>query len=138
MNHAPLVVFPQMVSGARAVVEKRILLVEDDPQVREMLTFVLREEGYPLDVVATATEALAQLGAHQYALVITDWVLPDGDGTLIADSAAELNVKTFLMSGYLGQMPGGRAEGHQTLMKPIRMSELVAAVQQSIGKPVAA
>ena len=37
------------------------------------------------------------------------------------------------MSGYLFHMPGGRAEQHQTLMKPIRPSEIVALVQHSIG-----
>jgi hypothetical protein len=38
------------------------------------------------------------------------------------------------MSGYLFQMPGGRADRHETLMKPLRPSEIVAAVERSIGK----
>jgi hypothetical protein len=37
------------------------------------------------------------------------------------------------MSGYLFSMPGGRSERHDTLMKPIRPSELIAAVERSIG-----
>jgi hypothetical protein len=37
------------------------------------------------------------------------------------------------MSGYLFHMPGGRADTHETLMKPVRPSEMVAAVQRSIG-----
>ena len=66
--------------------------------------------------------------------MIADWRLPDGDGTVIAEAAADLGAKTFVMSGYLFQMPGGRAERHDTLMKPIRPHELVAAVERSIGK----
>jgi hypothetical protein len=38
------------------------------------------------------------------------------------------------MSGYLFQMPGGRADRHETLMKPIRPSEIVNAVERRIGK----
>jgi DNA-binding response OmpR family regulator len=119
--------------GPGAMAEKRILLVEDEPEICEFLTTALRGSGYAVDAARTAAEAWAYLDAHRYALVITDWRLPDGDGSLIADGAAELGAKTFLMSGYLFHMPGGRAEQHQTLMKPIRPSEMVAAVQQSIG-----
>ena len=112
---------------------KRILLVEDEAGISDFLEIALRGEGYEVDVAATATQAWACLDAHRYALVITDWRLPDGDGLLIADGAAQLGAKTLLMSGYLFHMPGGRAEQHQTLMKPIRPSEIVALVQHSIG-----
>ena len=112
---------------------KRILLVEDETEISDFLTTALRGSGYAVDAAGTAAEAWAYLDAQRYALVITDWRLPDGDGSLIADSAAELGAKTFLMSGYLFHMPGGRAEQHQTLMKPIRPSEIVALVQHSIG-----
>ena len=113
---------------------KRILLVDDERAVRELLANVLWDEGYVVDVADTVGEAMACLDRSAYALVITDWRLPDGDGLLVADTAAELGAKSFLMSGYLFQMPGGRAEQHETLMKPVRPSELVAAVEHSIGK----
>jgi two-component system, NtrC family, response regulator HydG len=112
---------------------KRILLVEDETGISDFLTIALRGEGYEVDVAATAAEAWACLDAHRYELVITDWRLPDGDGMLIADGAAQLGAKTLLMSGYLFNMPGGRADTHETLMKPVRPSEMVAAVQRSIG-----
>ena len=62
--------------------------------------------------------------------------LPVGAGPTVGgeEAAADLGAKTFVMSGYLFQMPGGRAERHDTLMKPIRPRELVAAVERSIGK----
>jgi hypothetical protein len=68
-------------------------------------------------------------------LVIADWRLRDGgDGTVIADWAADQGMKTVVMSGYLFMMPGGRAERHETLMKPLRISEIVAAAERLIGK----
>jgi hypothetical protein len=39
------------------------------------------------------------------------------------------------MSGYLFQMPGSPAIQHEMLMKPLRPSEIIAAVERSIGKP---
>jgi DNA-binding response OmpR family regulator len=87
-----------------------------------------------VDVAPTVAQAWRSLDANSYALGIADWQLPDGDGTVIAEAAADLGAKTFVMSGYLFQMPGGRAERHDTLMKPIRPGELVAAVERSIGK----
>ena len=113
--------------------EKRILLVEDEPTVHELLAHVLYAEGYAVDVAATVAEAWQLLDAHTYALVIADWRLPDGDGTVIAEAAADLGAKTFVMSGYLFQVPGGRVERHGMLMKPIRPRELIAAVERSIG-----
>ena len=112
---------------------KRILLVEDEALISDFLEIALRGEGYEVDVAATAAQAWACLDAHRYTLVVTDWRLPDGDGLLIADGAAQLGAKTLLMSGYLFHMPGGRADAHETLMKPVRPSEMVAAVQRRIG-----
>jgi len=83
--------------------------------------------------VATAAAAWRHLRARRYALVIVDWRLPDGDGFEIADAAAETGAKTLVMSGYLFQMSGGRADQHLILMKPIRPSELIAAVERTIG-----
>jgi len=115
--------------------DKRILLVEDEPEISQLLGHTVRAAGYVVDVAATAGEAWTLLNAHAYSLVVADWRLPDGDGTLILDWAADQGTATLLMSGYLFRMPGGRAERHQTLMKPLRPSEIVAAVEHSIGKP---
>jgi hypothetical protein len=63
---------------------------------------------------------------------VTDWRLPDGDGTLIANLAAELGSNAFLMSGYLSRMLPGNVDPRQTLMKPVLPSELLAAVRACI------
>lgn len=113
--------------------EKRILLVEDESLIGDLLEHVLLSEGYAVDVAPTVAVAWQHLRQHAYALVIADWQLPDGDGLTIADAAAQLGAKTLFMSGYLFRMPGGRAQGHPTLMKPIRPAEILAAVQEEIG-----
>src|ERR1700690_2239075 len=112
---------------------KRILLVEDEGGIQTLLAEVLREENYEVDLAATVREAQKRLAAQTYDLVIADWKLPDGDGRLIADWATELGAKTFVMSGYLSRMPGGRAPAHETRMKPIHLPEFVDLVRPSIG-----
>ena len=114
--------------------QKRILLVEDEPDIHYLMAHILIDAGYAVDVAETVAAAWQYLDAQTYGLVIADWRLPDGDGTVIAEAAAHLGANTLVMSGYLFQMPGGRAERHETLMKPVRPQELVAAVGRSIGK----
>ncbi|HEX3535761.1 MAG TPA: response regulator [Stellaceae bacterium] len=114
------------------VSKPRILLVDDERAIRDLLANVLWDGGYAIDTAGTAAEAMDCLDRSAYSVVITDWRLPDGDGLLIADAAAQMGAETLLMSGYLFQMPGGRAEQHETLMKPVRPSELLAAVEDKI------
>ena len=114
--------------------DKRILLVEDEADIRDLLTRVLVSQGYLVDAASGVAEAWQCLDRHSYALAIVDWRLPDGDGIVVAEAAAALGAATFVMSGYLFQMPGGRADRHETLMKPVRPSEIIAAVERRIGK----
>jgi DNA-binding response OmpR family regulator len=112
----------------------RILLVEDEPALQELWADVLRERGYVVDLAGTLSDAKDCFAAQVYDLVITDWRLPDGDGRVVADWAAALGGKAVVTSGYLSYMPGGMALGHETLMKPVRLSDLVASVEALIGK----
>jgi DNA-binding response OmpR family regulator len=112
----------------------RILLVEDEPAIQELWADVLRERGYVVDLASTLGDAKDRFAAQVYDLVITDWRLPDGDGRVVADWAAALGGKAVVTSGYLSYMPGGVALGHETLMKPVRLSDLVAAAEELIGK----
>jgi len=114
---------------------KRILLVEDETELQELFAQVLRDEGYLVDVASTLAEGSRRLDEQRYALVVADWRLPDGNGILIADRAAELGAKTFVISGFLYRLADGAAERHELLMKPVRPLELAIAVKLSIGPP---
>jgi DNA-binding response OmpR family regulator len=114
----------------------RVLLVEDDPDLREVMQLALEEHGYVVEPAAGLKEAQAFLAAVPYRLVITDWRLPDGDGTLLALWATQLDAKAIVVSGFLRDMPGGWAEEHPTLMKPFRLNQLLEAVREAIGEGV--
>jgi|SRR5262249_1382855 DNA-binding response OmpR family regulator len=113
--------------------ENRILLIEDEATTRELLTYVLEGEGLAVDAVDSAAAATASLDANSYAVVIADWLLPDGNGIDVADRAEKLGAKTFIISGYLIGLPAGAADRHVLFKKPVRPEELVAAVQQAIS-----
>jgi DNA-binding response OmpR family regulator len=115
--------------------EKRILLVEDEADLRKALALGLRRAGYQVDVAASAAEAQQLIEAQSYALVLADWQLPDGNGIDLADLAVRGRAKTLIISGFAIGLPAGAAERHGLLTKPVSIYDLVAAVQRLIGNP---
>ena len=103
----------------------RILLVDDDDDVRTVLERVLLELGYGVDTASTVTAGLTLLTAHDYDLVVTDAHLPDGSGVAVADAAKSKNVLSIVLTGYARQAPQ-----YAYLFKPIRPDEMVRAVQR--------
>jgi DNA-binding response OmpR family regulator len=63
--------------------QRRILVVEDDPAISHMVTKVLELEGYSADVVFEGRQALAAASARPYDAVILDVMLPGLDGLSI-------------------------------------------------------
>lgn len=59
---------------------KRILIIEDDPDIGDMLGINLRDEGYSVEIVTDGLVGLARLKAQSYDLLILDLMLPGIDG----------------------------------------------------------
>ena len=59
---------------------ERILLVEDDPRLAEMLSEYLGQAGFRISVAPLGTAALKQLAEAEYDAVVLDLMLPDMDG----------------------------------------------------------
>lgn len=119
----------------RRMAEKRILLVEDEATTREIMTELLRGQGYAIDSVATAGAATTCLQTIPYGLIIADWVLPDGDGIDVADSAAHLGAQTLVVTAHADGLPEGVAERHRTLSKPVNHKEVLSIIRDAIGPP---
>jgi two-component system, NtrC family, response regulator HydG len=115
--------------------EERILLVEDEATIREVLTYTLRSDGYTVDTVGSAGAAAICLQSIPYALVISDWFLPDGNGVDIADAAANLGSRTLIISDFLFQLPTGKPR-HELLSKRLGPEAIVEAIKQAIGSPM--
>ena len=107
--------------------------IEDEATTREVLTELLRADGYDVDSVATAGAATTWLDSLFCGLVVADWVLPDGDGTDIADTAAQRGSKTLIVSSSLSDSPAEVANRRALMPKPLGHAEPIAAVRRAIG-----
>jgi DNA-binding NtrC family response regulator len=106
----------------------RILLVEDDAELRLLLEHVLLGAGYDVDTAATVEAACALLGSAVYDLVLADGRLEDGTGMMVAEQAAECGAKTLIITGYAFELPKEQLGRYEYLLKPVRPSELLEAV----------
>ncbi|MCU7944951.1 MAG: response regulator, partial [Candidatus Thiodiazotropha sp. (ex Cardiolucina cf. quadrata)] len=59
---------------------QRILMVEDEPEVRELIRFILEPKGYQVDEADNAQDARRLLSQRSYDLILMDWMLPGRSG----------------------------------------------------------
>jgi CheY-like chemotaxis protein len=112
-----------------------ILLVEDEPMVREMTVRVLRQQGY-IVLQATNGEAALQLAQaeNQLHLLITDVMMPQMGGDLLAKQLISLNpsLKVLFITGYTDSAIARRgvlASGFAVLSKPFTPANLIRKVR---------
>ena len=120
---------------------KRILVVDDEAQIRTMLTQMLELEGYTVHTAENGEEGLTLVGRFAFDLVITDMIMPVKDGLkfimeLIRDypelkilaisGGGAIKAERYLtMAGYLGDIA--------TLEKPFKREVLLDLVRKQIG-----
>ena len=108
----------------------RILLVEDDPELRLLLEHVLLGARYEVDTAATVAAALALLNGPPYDLVLADGRLADGTGMMVAERGVEAGSKALIITGYAFDLPREQLGRYEYLLKPVRPSELLEAVER--------
>jgi len=111
----------------------RILLVEDDLNVRVLLEHVLIDGGYEVDSAATVAEAMSLLDSVTYELLLADGRLPDGTGMALADHAQANGIKALIITGYAFQLASEELGRYEFLMKPVRPAELLQAIKRALG-----
>ena len=114
----------------------RILVVEDDPEVRELLTLALSDDGHHADAVADGPAALEMAAAIRPDLVLTDYNLPNGmDGLdvaakLRATIGSELPVIILTGDVSTGALSAIAAQSCFHLSKPVKPAELSKTLQE--------
>jgi len=114
-----------------------ILLVEDDPQLRQLSSSILAHCGYKMLVASTPEEGLAICRANHrdIRLLITDVVMPRMNGRQLAEQIAQVspNVRVLYISGYTSNAIvhyGVLDPGLWFLPKPFTLSALIAKVRE--------
>jgi len=107
----------------------RVLLVEDEPELREVAQQLLDLLGCTVQAVGSAEAALQALAGSPFDVMITDVSLPGRDGLELARRAREQypDLQVVVSSGY-GQVPA--AAGLRSLPKPYGLPELEALLQR--------
>jgi response regulator RpfG family c-di-GMP phosphodiesterase len=119
--------------------QARILIVDDDPAVRNTIAQLLREEGYDTTVVDNAEEGLALAKAEEYPLVITDMRMPGQDGAWLRDRLHEARPDTaIIMLTAFGDTEAAVEALHKGatdyLLKPPRVTDLIRAIERALSK----
>jgi two-component system cell cycle sensor histidine kinase/response regulator CckA len=122
-----------------------VLLVEDEPMLRELMEMILTEAGYTILAAGSPTEALALAEGREGGidLLISDVVMPRMSGPELAERLVERrpDLRVLYVSGYPDETLGkhGVAPRRITLIeKPFRDSDLRAKVREVLDAPVSA
>lgn len=112
----------------------KILLIEDDNQVREYITKGMKEAGHTIDSAENGKDGLFLATTEKYDLLIVDRMLPKLDGlTLIKTLRASDNMTPVLILSALSEVDdkvkGLRSGGDDYLTKPFAFSELLARAE---------
>ena len=114
-----------------------ILIVDDDPSTCEMIAKILRPAGYSVSCAGGAREALQSLGRQPFDLVLTDIIMPEGDGFELIAALRDNHhaARVIVMSGggrldaetYLSMARGFQVDG--LLRKPFTSEQLLDAIK---------
>jgi OmpR-family two-component system manganese-sensing response regulator len=120
----------------------RILLVDDEVEMADPLSYILRKEGYIVDVAYDGEKGWQMSQEHRYDLLILDWLLPQRSGLEICRQARSrqdstpvlfLTAKDTLDDRVLGLDAGA----DDYLIKPFELRELLARVRALLRRPSA-
>ena len=121
-----------------------ILLIEDEPRLRQNLQTLLQSTGYCVTTAANGAEGIQQVQEESFDLVLTDLVMPDMSGRDLAQRVSSLrpDAKVIYMSGYTNDAivhHGVRDAEVAFLQKPFTSDELAHKLREVLeGTPEAA
>ncbi len=113
------------------------LVIDDEPDIRELLVMTLTRMGLAVDTAATQAEAFARLGEHEYDLCFTDMRLPDGNGQdIIAHVARHQPQTPIAMITAFGNVDAAvnalKAGAFDFVSKPVDLAVLRRLVQTAL------
>lgn len=123
------VIFPSAKAATEAARICRVLVVDDDPLIREVISTYLGEDGYSVELAVNGQEALEKFDASEFDIVLTDRSMPEMGGDELAREVKKRNAKVpvILLTGFGDIMTaaGEKPDGVDLVMgKPFTMAGL--------------
>ena len=119
----------------------RILVVEDDPNVRGLMQTLLEVEGYAVTTASDGLGGLGEAAASSPELVLLDLVMPDLGGARVLerlrDDPVLSQIPVIVVTGHEDALPDVRARlgDDNVFLKPFAVAELLARVGAVTGGP---
>jgi len=118
---------------------RRILFVDDESPIRELVTEVLSRSGYRVDAAEDGAVAWDILQSGRYDLLVTDNIMPKVSGVELLNNlrAAHLNLPVIMATGTLPQYECSQSPGFRpvtTLLKPYTGAEMLRAVDSVLNE----
>jgi DNA-binding response OmpR family regulator len=116
----------------------KILLIDDDPDIRTVMSLVLKKEGYEVDTASRREEALAKLEEEKPSLILLDVLLSGADGRELCREvkAAEKtkDIPIIIFSGHPGAALKFESYGADDFIaKPVNVKELLNKLSHQIN-----
>lgn len=132
--HTPQASLPERVTGLR------ILAVEDEPNIREILAVYLAEDGHHVELASDGPEALAKLTKGRFDLLLTDYSMPKMNGDRLAASvrATDPAVRIAMLTGFGSQLPQRaplRLDVDAIIAKPFTFESLRRGIAEAMEGP---
>ncbi len=115
--------------------ELNVLVVDDEPAIRQVLSSALSKGGYTVDSAGSAAEALAKLEAAAFDVVLSDVFMPVTDGIeLLKQARARGHAATFIMVTAFASVDSAidaiKAGAWDYITKPVRNEEILHRLEQ--------
>ena len=116
---------------------RRILVVDDDPGIGQMLAKALARHGFQVDATTSADEALQKSEAGGYDAALVDLVMPGRDGAELSETLRRRfpGLPIGLLTGYAHSplIPAFEKSGMAVFKKPVLIQDLVEFLQRELG-----
>ena len=118
----------------------RVLVAEDDDDLRDVLLRGLSEEGYVVDAVRNGEDALDHLAVYEYGVCILDWRLPGRSGVEVLRWVRSRGIQSPVLMLTARDAPADRVEALDAgaddyVVKPFDYSELLARLRALLRRP---
>jgi len=117
----------------------RILVIDDDENVREVLEMTLKANGYTVDTARDGKEAIEKSNRNFYNLALVDIRLPDMEGTALLTAMRETTPKMvrIIVTGYPSldnaiEAVDKNADGY--IVKPFKTEQLLSMIEEHLKK----
>jgi DNA-binding response OmpR family regulator len=117
--------------------QARILVVDDDEDIRKTVSVILKDEGYIVDLAATGNEAIQKTEETTYNVALLDIKLPDMEGVDLLNLLKETvpKIRKIMVTGYPSMQNAITALNKKAdayLIKPVDIEKLLATVKEQL------